>query len=159
MTKAMTERKANKSAAPDRPTESWGLASLNRLRREFDDLWNQFFTDIPALWNAERTDLRWAFDVDDQPDAYLIKAEAPGFKPDEFDVELRGQQLILRARKSTPTKEGKEESFTSTEFYRSLTLPNFVDQSKITATYEQGILNVTLPKTPEAQGRKISVKG
>jgi hypothetical protein len=76
MTTAMSERK--QAGAASRPTESgFGFPSLNRLRQEFDDLWGKFFSEMPALWHAERTDQRWAFDVEDQADAYLIKAGAP----------------------------------------------------------------------------------
>ena len=136
-----------------------GLPSLNRLRQEFDQLWSNFYEHAPALWNAEKTDLRWSFDVADQPDAYVISAEAPGFEPSEFNVELRGNQLVLQAKHSKEEKKDKTESFTSTEFYRAMTIPEHVATGKIEATYEKGILTVTLPKTPEGKGRKIAVKG
>ena len=137
----------------------FGLLSLNRLRREFDDLWQKFYTEVPALWNAERTDLRWSFDVDDQPDAYMIKAEAPGFEPTDFNVELRGDTLVLQARKSKDEKAKDKETFTSAEFYRAMTIPAYVAADKITAAYDKGVLTVTLPKTEDGKGRKIPVQG
>lgn len=137
----------------------FGLPSLNRLRQEFDDLWGKFYNEVPAIWNAERTDLRWAFDVADQPEAYVITAEAPGFAASDFNVELRGDQLVLQAKKSKEEKTKEKESFTSTEFYRAMSIPNHVATNKIEAAYDKGILTVTLPKTAEGKGRKIQVKG
>jgi HSP20 family protein len=162
MTTAVSERKTAGRAetAVTREAEtSLGFPSLNRLRQEFDGLWNKFFTEMPALWSAERADHRWGFDVEDQPDAYVIKAEAPGFSPQDFQLELRGEQLVLQAKKSEKKKGKDEESFTATEFYHAMTIPPYVDTDKIDASYKQGVLTVSLPKTPEAQGRKIPVKG
>jgi HSP20 family protein len=136
-----------------------GLPLLNRLRKEFDELWNKFFTEMPALWGAERTDLRWGFEVEDEAEAYVVKAEAPGFDPSDFNIELRGEQLVLRAKKSEKKKEKEEETFTASEFYHAMTLPPYVDVDRIEATYKQGVLTVTLPKTEEGRGRKIPVKG
>lgn len=155
------------NAQPDAPATElaqgqwpdFGLPSLNRLRHEFDDLWTKFYKEMPALWNAERTDLRWSFDVADQPDAYVISAEAPGFEAADFNIELRGDRLILQAKKSKDEKSKEKESFTSTEFYRSMTIPELVAAGKIEAAYDKGILTVTLPKTAEGKGRKIPVKG
>lgn len=137
----------------------FGLPSLNRLRQEFDDLWKKFYVEVPALWNAERGDLRWSFDIADQPDAYVISAEAPGFELNDFHVELRGDQLVLKASKSKEEKGKDQESFTSSEFYRSMTIPAYVAADKIDAEYKNGVLTVTLPKTKEGKGRKIPVKG
>ncbi len=137
----------------------FGLPSLNRLRQEFDDLWQKFYVEVPALWNAERGDLRWSFDVADQPEAYVVTAKAPGFKQSDFSVELRGDQLVLQASKTKEEKAKDKELLTSTEFYRSMTIPAHVAADKIDAHYKHGVLTVTLPKTEEGKGRKIQVKG
>jgi len=141
------------------PWQTLGLPSLARMRQELDDLWNKFFTEVPALWSAERADVRWAFDVEDQPEAYVIKAEAPGFEPKDFHIDLRGDKLVMQAKRSEEKKEKGKESFTAAEFYHAMTIPPHVDADKIDATYKQGILQVNLPKTEEGKGRKIPVKG
>lgn len=164
MSTALTEKKdvsegKSKSDLARDPLQLLGFPSLGRMRREFDELFSKFFTEVPALWNAERGDGRWAFDVEDQADAYVIKAEAPGFEPKDFSIDLRGNQLVLKAKRSQEKKEKGKESFTATEFYHSMTIPEYVDANKIDATYKQGILQVSLPKTAEGKGRKIEVKG
>jgi len=162
MTTAVAEKKkeTKEELAPARdPWQTLGFPSLQRMRQEFDDLWHKLFAEVPALWTAERADARWAFDVEDQPDAYLIKAEAPGFEPKDFHVDLRGNQLVLQAKRSEEKKEKGRESFTAAEFYHTMTIPQHVDTDKITATYKQGVLQVSLPKTEEGKGRRIPVKG
>lgn len=164
MSTAIAPKKTEKSERPATELSrglwpDFGLPSLNRLRHEFDDLWSKFYNEVPALWNAERADLRWAFDVADQPEAYVISAEAPGFDASDFNVELRGDQLVLQARKSREEKTKEKESFTSTEFYRAMSIPAYVSADKIEAAYDKGVLTVTLPKTEEGKGRKIVVKG
>ena len=164
MTTTVTEKKNTDITKPtaDLARDSWqvlGFPSMSRMRREFDDLFSKFFSEVPALWNAERGDGRWAFDVEDQSDAYIIKAEAPGFEPKDFSIDLRGNQLIMQAKRSQEKKEKGKESFTATEFYHSMTIPEHVDAQKIDASYKQGVLQVSLPKTADAKGRKIEVKG
>jgi len=105
MSTSIAPRKTEKSERPatELSRGAWsefGLPSLNRLRHEFDELWGKFYNEVPALWNAERADARWAFDIADQPDAYVITAEAPGFEAADFDVELRGDRLVLQAKKT-----------------------------------------------------------
>lgn len=157
VTKQKGEGKTTTTLARD-PWQTLGFPSLSRMRRELDELWGKFFTEVPALWAAERTDVRWAFDVEDQPEAYVIKAEAPGFDLADFDIELRGEQLVLRAKRTEKKKGDKEESFTATEFYHAMTIPSHVDTRHIAATYKSGLLEVTLPKTESGKGRKIAVK-
>lgn len=161
-TKKTTEpatTKTNTTALSHGLLPNLGFPSLNRLRQEFDDLWKKFYVEVPALWNAERGDLRWSFGVADQPEAYVISAEAPGFKLSDFSVELRGDQLVLRASKRKEEQAKDKESLTSTEFYRSMTIPPHIATEKINAHYRNGVLSVTLPKTAEGKGRKIPVKG
>jgi HSP20 family protein len=164
MTTAMTEKKNADVTKPkaDLARDPWqvmGFPSLGRMRREFDELFSKFFSEVPALWNAERGDGRWAFDVEDQPEAYVVKAEAPGFEPQDFHIDLRGNQLVMRAKRSQEKKDKGKESFSATEFYHSMTIPDYIDASKIDASYKQGVLQVSLPKTAEGKGRKIEVKG
>lgn len=160
MTTAITEKKNEAKTELSRdPWQAFGFPSLSRMRREMDQLFSKFFNDVPALWAAERGDSRWGFDVEDKPDAYVVKAEAPGFEPKDFNVELRGNQLVLKAKRSEEKKDKGKESFSSTEFYHVMTLPEHVDAQKIAANYKQGVLELSLPKTEDGKPRSIPVKG
>ena len=164
MTTAVTKKESASVTKPETnlardPFQLTGFPSLSRMRREFDELFGKFFTEVPALWNAERGDSRWGFDVVDEPDAYLVKAEAPGFEPKDFHIDLRGDKLVMQAKRTQEKKEKDKESFSATEFFHSITIPQYVDTNQIDATYQQGVLQVRLPKTEEGKGRRIEVKG
>lgn len=90
----------------------------------------------------------------------MVRAEAPGFEPGDFDVQVRGNQLILRASKKTETKgkEGNVEEYQEQQCYESATLPPGIDENQITAGYRSGVLTVTLPKTETGKGKKVPVK-
>lgn len=162
MTTAITEKKNETKGKTELSRDPWqtlGFPSLSRMRRELDELWTKFFNEVPTLWTAERGDGRWGFDVEDKPEAYVIKAEAPGFEPKDFSIELRGNQLVMQAKRSEEKKDKGKESFSATEFYHVMTLPEHVDAKKIDANYKQGILELSLPKTEDGKPRAIPVKG
>jgi HSP20 family protein len=130
------------------------------LRRQFDSFFDDFFSRWPAPmfsgWGG------WGVDMEDAGKEVIVRAEAPGFEPDEFDVQLRGDQLFIRAEHKEGAKEGESEERAASRRYgvyeRWLTLPSGLDADKVEARYRNGVLEVHLPKTPEAVGRKIPVQ-
>jgi HSP20 family protein len=121
---------------------------------EFNQLWNRMAqpfgragsdTWIPAV-ESEETD-----------DAYVIRAELPGMKTDDIDIELRGNELRI-------TGEVKEEETHKIlrhrhgKFAYRATLPTDADAEKADAQLTDGVLTVRLPKATEAQTRKIEIK-
>ncbi len=140
------------------PTRS--LARLDNpfalIRQEFDTLFDRFFGGWPALegWNAGG----WDFDVEDAGKEYVVRADAPGFEPNEFDVQLVGNQLCIRAEHHQESKEGEAQGLNERRFERWVTLPGGADLDKVEAKYRNGVLEVRLPKTSEALGRRIEVK-
>jgi HSP20 family protein len=132
---------------------------LSRLRDEFDQLLDRFARGWPSLWPGD--DWRWDVAVQDQDDAVVVRAEAPGFEPGDFDLQVRGNQLVLRAAKKTE-KEEKERGYREEqrrECYQAMTLPPGIDTDKVTAKYHNGVLTVSLPKTAAGKGRRIPIKG
>src|SRR5688572_1922471 len=80
------------AAAPYRggammPGHRW--EPFRRMRDEFNQLVNQFFGGWPSTWDAGR-DWHWGLDVQENDANVMIRAEAPGFEPSDFDVEVRG---------------------------------------------------------------------
>jgi len=128
------------------------------LRNEFDVLMNRFMEDwLPPtgeFWKAA-----WSLDVEETDKEVVYRAELPGFEPAEIDVSLTGDVLTIRAEHhvepkgtapDTPTERRRVE--------RSVVLPEGVDPDKMTATYRNGILELRLPRVPEAAPRRIEVK-
>ena len=106
----------------------------------------------------------WApkLDVSETKDAMVVTAELPGVDPKEIEIALTGDLLTLKGEKEKVTEE-KEEHYHRVErtygaFLRTVRLPMAVDGSKVTATFKNGVLVVTLPKTPAAKGTTIPVK-
>ena len=133
------------------------------LRREMERFFDRFAEPVgePFSTMAGGT---WApmLDVSETKDAMMVTAELPGLDAEDIDVALTGDLLTIKGEKEKKTEE-KEEQYHRTErtygaFLRSVRLPMAVDGSKVTATFKNGVLAVTLPKTPAAKAATIPVK-
>ena len=119
---------------------------------DFFKPWNEWF-DNGGLWGKV---LKMpAVNVTDNKDNYLVSVAAPGMKKNDFKIDIDGNMLSISCEKEE-TKEEKEKKYTRKEysyssFSRSFTLPDDVMRQKIEATYEDGVLNVKLPKSEESK--------
>jgi len=101
-------------------------------------------------------------DMYQQNSNLVVKASVPGVKPEDIDVSVMGETLTIKGEVKEE-KEVKEENVVRRErcigaFSRSLTLPTPVDTSKAKATFENGVLTLSLPVAEEAKPREIKVK-
>lgn len=143
---------------------NWGAFSeLERLQDQMNKLFNFSLTRWPEK-NSSFFETVWApaIDIDDTKDAVIVKADLPGMKKEEIDVSVDGNTLLIKGERKHESEQ-KENGYVRTEraygsFYRELTLPNFVDSSKLKATYKDGVLELTLPKKEEAKPKKINVE-
>jgi HSP20 family protein len=127
---------------------------LDRLRRDFyaPDVFREVEGFSPRI-EVKETDKK-----------ILVCAEIPGMKEKEINVSLRDNNLMIEGEK---VKEKKKEEmgyyrseFSYGHFYRTISLPAEVDQDKVEATYENGVLNITLNKLSEGKQttKKIEIK-
>ncbi len=135
---------------------------LMRLHNHFDP-----FTDfVPLVRNffepAESSSI-WApaTDINETESAVEIVADLPGVKQEAIEIKVEKGTLTLKAERKAPEKS--ENACNCNErpygvFERSFTLGDRLDVEKISASYEAGVLKVTVPKKPEAQPRRIEVK-
>ncbi|MEV6431545.1 Hsp20/alpha crystallin family protein [Nocardia sp. NPDC051463] len=95
-------------------------------------------------------------------DHYVLNADLPGVDPGSVDVSVDNGTLTLRAQRSTPSDEGVQwiasERFAGS-FMRQLSLGDNVDADKISATYNNGVLSVTIPIAEKAKPRRIEISG
>lgn len=131
--------------------------SLNDFDRFFDfgfgrmprpgDMLDRFFgeTVAPAVP---------ALDLYEDDDNYYVKAELPGVKKDEIELNLENSVLTLSATHKEEGQEGNREYSVS----RSISVPEDVNAEKIGASSEDGVLTITLPKAEARKPRRISVK-
>jgi HSP20 family protein len=127
----------------------------------FDRLFDRFFQGWPQLWRGLDKDWRWGLDVKEEPGKITVEAEAPGFEPGDFDLQIRGRQLILKASRKLEKEEREKGYFERShqEFYRTVPLPEEVDPEKVEAHYKNGVLTLVIPRTGEAKAKKIAIKG
>ena len=124
---------------------------------DWDGVLDNFFTDTP-VWNARTP----AVDVREAEDEYLMEAELPGLT--DKDIELNVEDNILTlSSKQEESREEKKNGYLirercNQEFARTFVLPKDADREKIKGEFKNGLLVVTIPKTPEAKPRKIDVK-
>ncbi|MCP2277066.1 HSP20 family protein [Nocardia amikacinitolerans] len=95
-------------------------------------------------------------------DHYVLNADLPGVDPGSVDVSVDNGTLTLRAQRSVPSEEGVQwiasERFAGT-YMRQLSLGDNVDTDKISATYNNGVLSVTIPIAERAKPRRIEIAG
>jgi HSP20 family protein len=130
---------------------------LSRLRDEFDHVLERFSKTWPGLWGDAEQGWRWGLEVEDQDDSVIVRAEAPGFEPGDFDLQVQDGRLTLRAARKTETKKDERE-WSQRQCYQSVTLPIGIDKDKVKARYHNGMLTITLPKTPEGKGRRVPAR-
>jgi len=101
-------------------------------------------------------------DILEEPDSIRIMAEVPGVKPENVKISLENNVLTIHGSKEQVAEERTERVHryerTYGTFERSFTLPATVDANAIKATYEHGVLTVTLPKVEKAKPRHIDVQ-
>lgn len=100
----------------------------------------------------------WGCEVEDKEKEVVVRAEAPGFEPDEIEVQMSGSRLVLQAEHKEEKKEKNGHSTRYGSFYRTMTLPRGIKADGVQADYKNGVLEVHLPKGPDVQSKRISVK-
>ena len=127
------------------------------LMHMFDSLFDRLQSGFGMTENPDRWHLGWECDMKDSDDEIVVRAEAPGFEPDEIQIKMSGNQLVLEAEHREDPK-GNGNRLHYGKYYRSMTMPRGIQQEGITAEYKNGILEVHLPKGAEAHARRIPVK-
>jgi len=135
---------------------------MEETERRFDDLFSWPY--LPALWRRmPGMEMGWApaIDVFEKDDRFVVKAELPGMKQEDIDVSVAGNRLTIKGERKAESKVEKEDYYYSERSYgsfsRSIDIPSHVDARKIEANYEDGVLEIDLPKTQRAKPQKVSV--
>jgi HSP20 family protein len=126
----------------------------------FEDFLNKPLLDLFDSGFPSRTMNLPAVNITERKDDYLIAMAAPGLKKEDFKIDVEGNMLTISSEKEEENEE-KEERYTRKEysyssFERSFTLPDEVNKDKIDAHYQDGVLELVLPKKEEAKKMAIS---
>ena len=157
----------SEKTTPVRKTEpSHPLAPFEDLERWFDETFPRVWThrgDWP-FWGefSRRFDhLTPRIDVVERDEEIVVRAEVPGIKKDDLDVSVTENTVTIRGSKKEESKEEKDEYYrceiAQGDFSRTVTLPGNVDTDKVSASFDDGMLELKLPKVNKARRRTISL--
>lgn len=144
----------------------WGLRpwrpfrELEDVERFFENVWGGTF--LPITWRQLAGD-GWtpAIELLEKDDKFIAKADLPGMKKEDIDVSVVDNTLTIKGERKAEHEVKEEEYYCSERcygsFFRSITLPVAVDSEHIEATYENGVLEVTLPKAAEIKPKKVEI--
>ncbi len=134
---------------------------LATLRERMNRLFEEAYTSrgekkdmVASTWNP-------SVDIYETENELVLKAELPGVDEDDIEIKIEDSTLTLKGDRKFE-KETKEENYHRIErsygsFYRSFTLPRNIDQDKIKAESETGILKITMPKKAELKPKKVKI--
>jgi HSP20 family protein len=122
------------------------------LESEIDRL----FETALGTFSDPTASTRFPVDLFEDKDNTYVRAELPGIDRSDINVEMVEDYLTISGTRKTPAKNNgeAEQSFS---FSRSVTIPEQVQSDKVSASYENGVLTVTLPKREEAKPKKVTV--
>lgn len=127
------------------------------IRHEFEEMLDALMGRLPMLPEA------WTFtpkvtglELEEKEKEVVVRAELPGFEAKEVEATVKGETLTIKAAREVAGKEGEEKE--TVRVCKSVTLPVGVEAEKAEAFYRNGVLEVKVPKVPEAMGRRIEVK-
>jgi HSP20 family protein len=148
---------------------------FERLRQEIDHLFEDFgrglfrfptrsgMPQIEPSWRMIGRGIEPVVDLVEMPDSFKVTAELPGLEEKNIEVKVTNGTLVIKGEKQE-TKEEKNTNYVVSErrygsYQRAFRMPEGVAADRIDATFKNGVLTVTLPKTEEARKEtKISVK-
>lgn len=142
------------------------FSDLIQMQREMERLFDSTlnpYIGFPAFDYGFQAVKKQAMDLIESDDSYQVKMELPGMSKQGINIEINGQVLAVSGERSAEkAEEGKtfliRERETSA-FRREVTLPKRVNANAVDATYEDGVLIVTLPKNEkDASGKIIEIK-
>ena len=136
------------------------FSELSTVRNEMDRLWNRFLDDwpLPAMFTKG-----WApmIDISEAKDKLIVKAELPGLDPEDLKLSLSGDLLTIQGEKKKEKEEKDEQHYSLErycgEFQRTIRLPVEVQEDKIEAKFDKGVLTITMPKTAKSKKKEIKI--
>ena len=140
------------------------VRELNAIQSEMNRLFNTLF-DSPAPGNggSSHTQRRWipAIDLVETADEFVLRADLPGLTEQDVNIELEDNVLTVSGERKAEHEERKEGYYrverSSGSFSRSLTLPEGVDPESVKAGFENGVLEVRIPKPEQRKPRKVAI--
>jgi HSP20 family protein len=141
------------------------VRELTSLQNEMNRLFNTFFDTPSTGGNGNGGSLRrWipAMDLVETDDHFVLKADLPGLDESDVNIEVEDNVLTVSGERKAEHEDNRE-GYVRVEraygsFRRSLTLPEGVDAEAVTASFEKGVLQVSIPKPEQRKPRKVAIQ-
>lgn len=125
----------------------FNIDNFFQVQREFDRMFNQFWSDLPARTTTAKS----SFQVDASDDQWHIDVPLPGIDPKNVSLEVAGNTLTIRG------VEPKTDRRQEVRYEQTLTMPQFLDLEKISASHRHGMLELTVPIKDAVKPRRIQI--
>jgi len=126
------------------------------LKPLFDNILDDLLTEVNSGFTSP------SFNIKETEEAYTIDMAAAGYQKSDFNIEVADKKLTISVDKTEDVKQDGEaykvRQFKNASFKKSFNLSNKINGSDIKATYENGILNITLPKTKLQEPEKTVIE-
>ena len=139
------------------------VRELSSLQNEMNRLFTTFF-DTPTSGNGDAPVRRWipAMDLVETDEHFVLKADLPGLGEGDVSIEVEDNVLTVSGERKAE-HEDKREGYMRVErsygaFRRSLTLPEGIDPEAVTASFDNGVLEVRIPKPEERKPRRVAIQ-
>jgi len=139
------------------------VRELNTIQSEMNRLFNTFFDSPTANGNSGFGTRRWipAMDLVEVDDEYVLRADLPGLTEEDVNIELQDNVLTVSGERKFAHEDRKEGYYrierSSGSFTRSLTLPEGIDADAIKASFDNGVLEISIPKPEERKPRRVAI--
>lgn len=125
------------------------FSDIFNFQRDADRLFNQLWSELPAGFN--RPAVAYPFQVHTSPDNWQIEIPMPGIDPKQVSIDVAGTTISVRAEQNGGRYDGESR------YDQSMTVPQFLDLDRITATHRHGMLVLTLPLKDSVKPRRVEI--
>jgi HSP20 family protein len=134
------------------PTRWSPFEDVLNFQREVDRVFNQFWSDLPTRTATPAGSSSPSFQVNTTDDGWRIDVPLPGVDPNDVTLEAAGSTLSIRAQ--VPSGDNKNPA----HYEQTLTIPQFLDLEKLSASHRHGMLRLTLPLKESVKPRRIQIE-
>ncbi len=137
--------------------------SFSDMFREFDEAFEQMRRPYLGSQLAGGTSqFQPAVDIDESEDAYLISVDLPGIKKEDIQIDLNDRLLTISGERKYEQESGRGRSRQLERgygmFQRSFSLPHATESDRVEAHFEDGVLEVMIPKSEESRAKRIEIQ-
>jgi len=152
-------KKRSGTNVPVKRSPGFGDSPLAEFRDEFDAIWDRFWGQWHRGLDLWEEDHRLGLDarLEDQGDKCLLRAELPGFEPDEIELKVSGNTLSIAAEHKEERKDKHSAVYRHGSYQRHFTVPKGIVKDAVEARYHNGVLEVELPKSEASNVKRIPV--